>query len=248
MKKLLGNGKPLLLLTIILGLSFSSCTKDWWGHEGGNGHGGGNNEPAVLKGTVVYQACGLSIYGNRLWIQLDNGTLLQPCAQSFESLVPIELHQGERVELRYSNYTGDYNSFEIYCKMAYFPFTRATIDYIKVLDNGNCLNIEVKSDYENHSAAMVNILDAQQEGMLLNIKFGFSGCSNSAKDRFQVIAKPLTTKPNEITYEIKFIDKREELCQAYFTSNQCLDISKLKKSKDEIITIKLVGYNTSFRF
>ncbi len=247
MRKLILTMKPIVLLAMILSLSLSSCKKGWWGYdeENGNGNGGGNNVSIAAKGTVVYQGCGLSIYGKNLWIKLDDGTLLQPCAQSFQTLCPIILHEGDRVDLKYSKYTGNTQSFEIYCKIANFRFTRATIDFINVLNDNNCKIIDFPSNYDNLNTANTNIMGAKIEGSKLTLNIGFSGCSNSAKERFKLVAKP-TVDSDMMTYEVKLTDEKEELCQAYFTDDICFDISPMKHLIDGKVRIRIVGFDKEF--
>jgi len=251
MKKLILTMKPIVLLAMILSLSLSSCKKGWWGYEEGNGNGNGggsgNNVSIAAKGTVVYQDCGLSIYGKNLWIKLDDGTLLQPCAQSFQTTCPVILNEGDRVDLKYSKYTGNMGSFEIYCKMAYFPFKRVTIDFITVLNNNNCKIIDFPSNYDKLNTANINIMSANIDGSKLSLKIGFSGCSNTAKQRFKLVAKP-TVDSDLITYEVKLTDEKEELCQAYFTDEICFDISPMKHLIDGRVRIRIVGFDKELIF
>ncbi|MBJ7428182.1 MAG: hypothetical protein JHD28_04380, partial [Bacteroidia bacterium] len=213
----------------------------------GNGGGGGNGASITAKGTVVYQGCGLSIYGKSLWIKLDDGTLLQPCAQSFQTLCPIILNEGDRVDLKYSKYKGDMKSFEIYCKIAYFPFTRATIDFINVLNDNNCKIIDFPANYDQLNTANINITSANIEGSKLNLNIGFSGCGNNAKQRFKLIAKP-TVDSDMMTYEIKLTDEKVEMCEAYFTDNICFDIAPMKHLIDGKVRIRIVGFDKEFIF
>ncbi len=246
MKKLILTMKPIVLLAMILSLSLSSCKKGWWGYDEGNGNGnggGGNGVSISAKGTVVVQGCGLSIYDKNLWIKLDDGTLLQPCAQSFQTLCPIVLHEGDRVDLKYHKYTGNTQSFEIYCKMAYFPFTRATIDFINVLNDNSCKLVDFPSNYNQLNTAITNIISAKIEGSKLVLKIGFGGCSNKAKDRFKLVAKP-TNESNILTYEVKLIDVKEELCQAYFTDEICFDIAPFKYQIDGKVKVRVIGFDT----
>jgi hypothetical protein len=247
MKKLILTMKPIVLLAMILSLGITSCKKGWWGTDEGNGNGsgGGSNVSIAAKGTVVYQGCGLSIYGKNLWIKLDDGTLLQPCAQSFQTLCPIILHEGDRVDLKYSKYTGNAQSFEIYCKIANFRFTRATIDFINVLNDNNCRIIDFPANYDQLNTASINIMNAKIEGGKLTFNIGFGGCSNSAKQRFKLISKP-TNDNDMMTYEVKLTDEKEELCQAYFTDDICFDISPMKHLIDGKVRIRIVGFDKEF--
>ncbi len=250
MKKLILTMKPIVLLAMILSLSLSSCKKGWWGYdeENGNGNGGGGNGVSIsAKGTVVVQGCGLSIYGKNLWIKLDDGTLLQPCAQSFKTLCPIILHEGDRVDLKYSKYKGEMKSFEIYCKIANFRFTRATIDFINVIGNVNCPYVQMAPNYDELKTAMASIIDAKIVGSKLVLKVGFGGCNNKAKDRFKLVAKP-TNESNMLTYEVKLIDEKEELCQAYFTDEICFDIAPFKYLIDGNVKVRIVGFDNEFIF
>jgi hypothetical protein len=54
-------------------------------------------------------------------------------------------------------------------------------------------------------------MNAKIEGSKLTFNIGFSGCSNLAKQRFKLVAKP-TVDSDMMTYEVKLTDEKEELC------------------------------------
>lgn len=252
MKKTILKMKPIIILAMILSLGITSCKKGWWGYEdgpGGGGNGGGNDSKTHVQGTVYGQECGLGIYGNGLWIRLDDGTLLQPCDQSFQTLVPIELNEGDRVELSCSSYKGSYPSFEKDCKIKVISFKRATIDFINVLGGktDGCKPIPILENFEERDAAMVNILDAKVVDSKLKLHIGFGGCSPNNK-RFSAIA--LLNYSNDIpTYEIKLVDANPELCQAYFTDDLCFDLESIRKpSSSKRVRVILSGSNQIFEF
>lgn len=239
--------KPIVLLAMILSLSFTSCKKGWWGYEeengGGGKGGGGNGNKTHVQGTIYSQGCGISIYGDGLWIKLDNGTLLQPCSQSFKTLCPIILHEGDRVELSYSGYNGDYPDFQPYCDMMMFPFKRVTIDFINVIQKpvSECTPITLPDNYDQLDQAMVNIGDASIIGTSLKLNIGFSGCSKKV-ERFGLAGKLISSK-GTLVYEIKLTDSSPEMCQAYFTDDVCFDLQSLRNPVSSAgVKIKLVGF------
>ncbi|MFZ4797909.1 MAG: hypothetical protein ACOYMA_10465 [Bacteroidia bacterium] len=250
MKKTMLMMKPVLILAMILSLGFTSCKKGWWGYEDGGGNNGGGNN-TLVKGTVVFQNCGLSIYGKSLWIKTDDGQLLQPCDQSFLPLVAIELNEGDRVELKYHKYTGNIGGFEIYCKMAYFYFTRVTIDFINVIKpKTDCSAVTFPTSYDKIDGASLIILNAKIDNSKLILNIGFSGCDNTTK-RFQLIAKELPNAgPGPIpAFEVKMIDDYTQMCQAYFTKEICYDLTTLKNPvSSKVVSIHLVGYNKVLQF
>jgi hypothetical protein len=251
MKKTMLMMKPIMILALILSLGFTSCKKGWWGYEEGGGNGGhnGGGNTALVKGTMVIQNCGLSIYGKSLWIKTDDGQLLQPCEQSFQTLCPIDLKEGDRVEFKYHKYTGSLNGFEIYCKMAHFYFTRATIDFINVIKtNSECSPVSISKDFDQLNMAGVNILNAKIENNKLVLNIGFSGCDNATK-RFQLIAKELPNAGPIPAFEVKMIDDNTQMCQAYFTKEICYDLTTLKNPvSSKVVSIHLVGYDKVLQF
>ncbi|MES2728344.1 MAG: hypothetical protein V4643_14645 [Bacteroidota bacterium] len=247
MKKAILAMKPIVLLAMILSLSFTSCKKGWWGYEeengGGGKGGGGKGGQTHVKGTIYTQGCGIGIYGDGLWIKLDDGTLLQPCAQSFQTLCPIVLHEGDRVELSYSAYKGDYPDFQPYCDMMMFPFKRVTIDFINVINKpvGTCKPVTVPNNYDQLDLAQVNIGEASIVGTSLKLNIGYSGCSKNA-EKFGLVGK-LISKGSTLTYEIKLTDAAPEMCQAYFTEDLCFDLQSLRNATNSSrVKIKLIGF------
>jgi hypothetical protein len=252
MKKTILVMKPIIILAMILSLGFTSCKKGWWGYDegnGGGGNGGGNGNKTLVQGTVYTLGCGLSIYGKGLWIKLDDGTLLQPCAQSFKPTPPIELKEGDRVELNYSGYKGNYPDFEPSCNMRPIAFERVTIDFINVLGGktNDCKPITLQNNYEEQEAAM-GIIDAKVEGSKLKLNIGYSGCNADTK-RFTAIAE-LNLSNDIPTYAVKLIDSDSKTnCQAYFIDDICFDLETIRKPESsKKIRIIIYGTNKIFEF
>ena len=88
-------------------------------------------------------------------------------------------------------------------------------------------------------------MNAKIEGSKLTFNIGFGGCSNKAKQRFKLVAKP-TVDSDMMTYEVKLTDEKEELCQAYFTDDICFDISPMKHLIDGKVRIRIVGFDKEF--
>lgn len=229
--------KSILILTFLLSLGFTSCKKGWWGYEeegkGGSKGGGGTN--LEVMGTVYAQPCGVSIYNQNYWIQLDNGTTIQPCYQSFQTLCPIELKQGDRVQVKYHPFKGIYPDFETNCNIPYFPFTKATIDAIQVIANQTegCKPIILTNNIDQYEKAWIQILEANFEGSKLKLKVGFSGCSSDI-DRFKLYLQLGQTVNNKLSIKAKIIEENPQLCQAYFTKTLCFDLANMQTNANQI--------------
>lgn len=239
MKNTILTMRSILILTLLLSLGFTSCKKGWWGYqdeEGSGGKkGGGGSTNTELLGTVYAQTCGVSIYNQNYWIKLDNGTIIQPCYQSFQTLCAIELKEGDRVKVKYQPYIGNYPDFEANCDQLYFPFIKATINAIEVIANQteNCMPIHITNNLDQFEEAHVQIMDARLEGFKLKLKVGFSGCSNNV-NRFKLMLQVGQITNNKTTIKAKIIEENPELCQAYFTNTFCYDLTKMQINTSEI--------------
>jgi hypothetical protein len=250
MKKLTSINKWLIILAAVASLGFSSCKKGWWGYDeggnGGGGNGGGGNGNEFVQGTVINFNCGKTIYG--YWIKLDNGLLLQPCDQSFNTFCGIILNEGDRVEIKYSPYKGSTKDFQLTCK-ALFSFERVTIDYINIIGFASgCKPITFPDNYDDLKEAGVSITSSKINNTSLVLNIGFGGCGDNT-ERFGIIAKLLPSTGAIPAYEVKIVDKKEEMCMAYFTKDVCIDISSLKNPlSSSSVKIKLVGYDKEIIF
>jgi hypothetical protein len=250
MKNLKSINKWLIFLAAVASFSFSSCKKGWWGYDegnGGGGNGGGENTNFDVKGTMYYQNCGLGIYDN-LWIRTDDGKILQPCeAKSLMCVPPLHLKEGDRVELNYSQFKGAYPSFSPFCRMASFPFTKASINFISKIETTDCSLVSFPANYLD-LPSNVFIKSARIEGSYLKLKIGFSGCNNETS-RFKLVATP-TEKSNVLTYEVKVIDDSQlpVLCEAYFEEEVCFDIAPFKYLIDGFIKVKIVGFENELTY
>lgn len=164
MKKVILIGKSIILLTLIFSLGFTSCKKQWWGNDdegnGGGPNGVGNANTTSIKGTMVSISCGASIYDN-LWIQTDDGKLLQPCAQSFQTLCPILLHEGDRVYLKYRPFSGFSYIDSTYTCTALLPICkRVIIDFIGITNS--CIPIKITPSYNTSKSGNLTILGVQK--------------------------------------------------------------------------------------
>ena len=252
MKKAILMMKPMVILAMIFSLTLGSCKKGWFdeenGHGGGGGNGGGGNTPIKVTGMIEKVGCGKSIYGENLWIRTDAGELLQPCAQSFMTLCPIALKEGDRVEVLYRKYTGNMQGFEIYCKVAYFPHTKVVVDFISVIEDKQktCAPVLITPDYDKLETGGVQVLSATITGSKLMLELGFSGCDNNTQS-FQLVGKP-TERNDMLTYDLKVINTKPQMCAAYFTEKLCYDLSSLKATIDGFIRINIAGVDHEIIF
>ena len=245
MKKAILIGKSILVLALIFSLGFTSCKKQWWGNDeegsGGGSNGGGNPGSTALKGTMVRISCGGSIYDN-LWIQTDDGKLLQPCAQSFQTLYPILLHEGDRVDVKYRPFSGfSYIDSMYICNMVLPACKRVIIDFINIVNS--CTPIKITPAANTPKNDNLNILGAQVNGSCLQIKMAFGGC-NENTNRFQLTStgKLLSTYGPPV-YAAKLVDTDPQYCKAYFERETGYDISILTNNKKQTVYLKLEGYN-----
>ncbi|MES2382042.1 MAG: hypothetical protein V4538_13430 [Bacteroidota bacterium] len=244
MKKAVLIGKSIIVLTLIFSLGFTSCKKQWWGDEEGNGggsNGGGNPNNTAIKGTMVRISCGASIYDN-LWIQTDDGKLLQPCAQSFQTLCPILLHEGDRVDFKYRPFSGfSYIDSMYICNMVLPACKRVIIDFINATNS--CTPIKITPAFNTPKSDNVTILGAQKNGTCLQLKMGFGGCNENTK-RFQLITTgKLLSSYGPPVYAAKIIDTDPQDCKAYFERETGYDISVLTANKKQTVYLKLEGYS-----
>lgn len=245
MKRAILIGKSVLILTLIFSLGFSSCKKQWWGNdeEGSRGgsNGGGNTSTTAIKGTMVRLSCGVSIYDN-LWIQTDDGKLLQPCAQSFQTLCPILLHEGDRVDVKYRLFSGfSYIDSMITCSMALPPHKRVIIDFINVTNS--CTPVKITPAVNTPPNDNLTILGAQMKGSCLQIKMAFGGCNeNTFRFQLTTTGKLLPTYGPPV-YTAKLIDTDPQYCKAYFERETGYDVSVLTANKKETVYLKLEGYS-----
>ncbi len=256
MKKTILMMKPMIVLAMILGLTLGSCKKGWYGDEdglGGNGRGGnggggnGGNTPTKVMGVIQRFDCGHSIYDENLWIRTDDGQLLQPCEQSFKTICPIPLKDGDRVELAFSKYTGSTKGFELTCKIANLEFTRATIDFIIAVDTKNPKgSVLITPDYDQLETGGVHVMSAQMDGSQLMLEAAFSGCDNST-EAFELVGSP--DLYNDIpTFSLKLINRKPEMCQAFFTEKLSFDLSSLKTNKEGKVRIRIEGVDKEIIF
>ena len=242
MKKLIQTSKSILLLALLFSLAFSSCKKPWWGNDESNGGGNGPTASNRTKAVVVKFGCGLSIYGGDLWLRTFDGKFLQPCEQSFVTICPIILHEGDTVDVKYSRYTKQNPDFDIFCKILDFPYTKVCIDFINVIYNPTGLPFLVfDPSYDDKNSNGINILGARIDGNKLYLKVGFSGCDDNVA-RYSLLAKG-AEDPGMITYKLKLYDNSPQMCQAYFTKEIGFDISPLKYTIDGFVKLKIEGYN-----
>lgn len=254
MKKAILMMKPMMLLAMIFSLTLGSCKKGWFdeenGHGGGNG-GGGGNTPIKVTGMIEKVGCGKSIYGENLWIRTDAGELLQPCAQSFMTLCPIALKEGDRVEVLYRKYTGNMQGFEIYCKVAYFPHTKVVVDFIKTLTNNNssCPSVTIinnKPDYDKLIMDDIKVKSARIEGSSLLLEITYGGCNNNTES-IKLVGRA-TERSDLLTYNVMVINEKHQGCEVLITSNVCFDLSMLKATIDGKIRVHVEGTSQDLVF
>lgn len=237
------------LTAVAFMLTLASCDSPWFDPiDDGGGNGGG--KPPVIQdcnvtGTMVRVICGASIYDG-LWIRTDNGKLLQPCQQSFQTLCPIVLKEGDRVKFSYRELKGPSPCDEmITCAAVNPPHKTVIIDCINGLSgkplpvdslSGKIGKLVIGQPVDN---ASVHVLSAGLKNDLLTLMVGYSGCSEHDAKDFSLIwdGNVHESSPAQVYFSID--ESRKEACQAYFTQELTFDISEVRKNTTGPIIIHI---------
>jgi hypothetical protein len=229
----------LRVLAVALVLAISACNP--FGDDEPGGGGGGKppvQNDCSLTGTMVRVICGVSIYDN-LWIRTDNGKLIQPCEQSFQTFVALNFKEGDRVKFSYRKINGPSPCDEmIRCLAATPEHTPAIIDCIRVTDpiGGNCGTLLVRQAPEG---GYVSVLNAAVSGNMLKLKIGYSGCSPMGDEEFELSWNGALAKSIPARAQLEISSKHIEMCQAYFTKDLCFDISAIKHAANQPVQITI---------
>lgn len=244
MKSLFNVSATLKVLGLVLVLSLTACDNPIFDPidpgNGGGGKGGGKNPlptaTCTIEGKMVRVMCGASIYDG-LWIETADGKLYQPCDQSFQTICPIDLAEGDKVKFGYHLTKGNSScdSF-VTCLAALPPHKSVVIDCItKVASSTPTLLIDSSVTHDSN----ITIIDAKVAGNILKLKIGYSGCSTKAADKFKLYWDGSSAKSNPTKVNLSLVDIAPEACMAYFTQDVEYDISLLKMYGSPIeITIK----------
>lgn len=240
MKKLFNLSAALKVLVLMLSFSLVSCDNPWFDPDLGNG--GGSKPPVIqdcnIFGTVEKVTCGVGYYGD-LWIRTDKGELLQPCEQSFQTLVPIILSPGDKVKIGYRvlNKPNRCDSL-ITCLIALPPHQSVVIDCITKIEAG----VPKLKINPNVTADNVNIERVELAGDILKVKVGYSGCSEKPNSHFSLFWDGKLD--NRIQPEVNLFveDDAPESCQAYFTTQLQFDIRELKNRFNGSLKINIGQY------
>lgn len=238
--------QAIIIAIALVGLSLAGCKKSWWDNEeGNNGGGNGGSGKPTVKGTMVTIPCGVSIYNN-LWIKTDDGTLLQPCTQTnYNSL--INLAEGDRVEIQYSQFKGVSPIDNIpVCTVALPPYKRAAIHYIAKINTGNsCTPLIIKpsgfgcGDTGNKS---IYVQSATMNGSCLELNISYSGCNMHTESIKLISDGELSPTFGKPAYLVELVDTEYQMCEALFSDKVAFDISALKTDKGTYY-IKIAGYD-----
>lgn len=235
-----------LAITVILGLT--ACNNPFfdWDEPGGGKPG----KPPVVNdcsqsGKMVAITCGPSIYGN-LWIQAENNEYLRPCDQSFQTLLPIDLKEGDQVKFSYrkiNNCTACKN--KITCSAVVPKHTHVIIDCINVVPSAECpaLTFEENAGKENY----IHVINAAMDGRFLKLKIGYGGCGKLPNEAFKLswngsFAKSLPAQ----VWLFPGMNVTPTVCQAYFTTELCYDVSSLKANYNGQLQINIGEHSILF--
>ncbi len=217
-------------------LLFASCDNPIFDPGGeGNGNGKPKDPPPTdcsIKGTMVRVPCAFGIYGD-LWIKTDNGKYLQPCEQSFMTLVAMELKDGDRVEFGYKKEAKSLcDDTKIRCQAALPMHESVTINCLRVISTQpieTCPQIVV--DFTNYGENGIQILESSMEGSLLKLKVGYGGCAPIESKDFSLSWRNEFAKSNppQTTLQLFSAKVMEGIaCDAYFTTELCFDVAAIR--------------------
>lgn len=236
-----------LAITAILGLT--ACDNPFfdWDEPGGGKPG----KPPVVNdcnqyGKLVAVTCGPSIYDN-LWIQTGENEYLRPCDQSFQTICPLNLHAGDQVKFSYRKINNCTKCKEqITCSAVVPKHTHVIIDCINVIPSSDCQSLIIDQDAKEDNN-YIHVISAAIEGRFLKLKIGYSGCSQLPKEAFKLswngsFAKSL---PPQV-WLFPGLTVTPTMCQAYFTTELCYDVSALKVSAAREVQINIGEHSLLF--
>lgn len=237
------------VMAVAFMFTFASCDSPWFDPIDDGGGNGGGKPPVItdcnVNGTMVRVTCGTSIYDN-LWIRTDNGKLLRPCDQSFQTICAIELKEGQRVKFSYREINGTSPCDGMITCMATLPVHKSVIiDCINGL-SGKPLPVDspavstgklvIGSTTDNPS---VHVLSAGIEGNLLKLSVGYSGCSKHEAKDFSLTWNGNVMESYPARVYLYIDESKKEMCQAYFITDLTFDISDLRKNNQGPLLIHI---------
>ncbi len=230
----------LRVLVVGVILTLASCDVPWMDPIEGGGNGGPKpptNNDCRLEGTIVKVPCGVGVYGD-LWIRTKDGILLQPVEQSFQTLCPIVLNEGDKVKFGYRIKRGG-NPFDsaITCLIAIPAHVKIIVDCIQVVPEKGCAAL-LKGDslVDDNS---VRVLEASVSGGQLKLLVGYSGCGTKPASNFELFWDGNVQESMPLQTRLYLNAKQQEFCQAYFTQELCYDIRALKSKNSGPIKVKI---------
>lgn len=193
-------------------------------------------------GTITEVTCGGGVYGD-LWILMDNGTLIRPCAVSYQYICPVELKVGDRVQFSYrkAKDTDCVRSGQMSCCPELPKHIIGIIGCINVIqkNDGDCAPLKIVDNLENQ---YIHIMEAQIVNNQLQLKIGYSGCSRLLNSDFELLwdKKVVNDEVPTISLMVNYGYGKQTLCQAAFWQDICFDLSKIKKDSTKTYKI-LIG-------
>lgn len=238
MKHVLLTTLKVLVVGVILTLA--SCDVPWMDPIDGGGNGGPKpptNNDCRIEGTIVKVPCGVGVYGD-LWIRTKEGVLLQPVEQSFQTLCPIVLHEGDKVKFGYRLKRGP-NPFDsaITCLIAIPQHTKIIIDCIQVVPNKGCGSLLLGDSLSDDNS--VRVLEATIVGSQLKLLVGYSGCGVKPASNFELFWDGNVQESMPLQTRVYLHAKQQEFCQAYFTQELCYDVRMLKSKQNGSVKIQI---------
>lgn len=237
MKHALFTTLKVLVVGVIL--SLASCDVPWMDPIDGGGNGGSKppaNNDCRLEGTIVRVPCGLGVYGD-LWIRTKDGILLQPVEQSFQTLCPIVLNEGDKVKYGYRIKKRGGNPFDsaITCLIALPSHIKIIVDCIQVVPEKGCTDLLMGDSLADDNS--VHVLEAKVVGGQLKLLVGYSGCGTKPASNFNLFWDGNMQESMPLQTRVYLNAKQQEFCQAYFTQELCYDIRMLKNKHNGPIKV-----------
>lgn len=238
-------GNKLAIAFVVFVLAFTACENPY------DPDGGFKPDTTAMDckvmATVVRMPYGSSIYGN-LWLKTDDGKFYLPCEQSFITICPIDIKEGDRVQFGYRKLPADKDCLkgnpELNVRDAIpLKYQSVTIDCLQTIKRCGtpppCSGLVV--DYKDYLKNYITVLESKIIGNELKLKVGYSGCSALPNSSFTLAWKGHLAKSLPLQTELQFVinDEDRYTCQAYFTNDLCFDIAAIRNITKEPVLITI---------
>lgn len=246
-------GNTLTIAFVVFVLGFTACENPY-DPDGGFKPDTTATDCKVMA-TVVRMPYGSSIYGN-LWLKTDDGKFYLPCEQSFITICPIDIKEGDRVKFSYRKLPENKDCLKDNPELNVrdvipLNYQSVTIDCLQTIVRCGtpppCSGLVI--DYKDYPKNYITVLESNIIGNELKLKVGYSGCSALPNSSFKLAWKKFLGKSLPLQTELQFVIEDVNLytCQAYFTNDLCFDISAIRDLTKEPVLIAIGENNILFK-